>query len=196
MINDIFRASFVFDAPNANPNGMVYTAHFRVEANGTATSPVEEGEDLANILRTKTESFYCTLIPDVITLREVNVIGISEPTVGVTEASGVSGSDTSDSMPYRNAVHSTNRTGLRGRSYNGRTNLMPCSESQTNEGIILASYQTSVVAYLVDLANPTGALFGTVFQQVIWSRKLQIATDVTQIVTSNRFATVGNRQEA
>lgn len=192
--DDIYRAAFRYTAPGANPNGMVYVIHYQIESIITPVSDAEEASELAGELINRTQSLYLSHLPDAITFEDVEVIGVSNPLVGIKVSSGQNGLVPNQPVPYRNAVHTTNKTGLRGRSYNGRTNLMACSEGVQNGGVIDNSHLTGVFDYMNDIATPVGSVTSNAYRMGVYSKEKLVFTPVTNFIVQSNFATVRNRQ--
>lgn len=196
MLNDYYQVACKFTAPNANQNGMFFVLAYQTVSIGTPITNQGEVEEIADEVSETIDSLYVPFIPDSITFDNARAIGLTDSTVEHTNISLTPGSDTDKSLPYRNAVHCKNATGKRGRSFNGRTNLMPCSESQTEEGVIVSSYLASIGIFLAAVRRLSLGTSGNVYDQVVWSPTLNLGTIVTSNILSDSFSTIKNRQAA
>mgnify|MGYP000530197881 CR=1 FL=1 len=191
-LNDIYRATVKFSNPVA-PTDMVYVLHYQITNAGGQPDGFGEALELAQELVSQTETLYLPFIPNTHTLVGVDVIGVTDPLVQATWNSGVTGSDADQAVSLRNAVCVNWKTGVRGRSYDGGSNLMAPSESQQDSGVILPSYITDITPYLANIDSLLRPNLDE-FSLGIYSRKLGVFTPVTTFIVRSTFSTVKSRQ--
>lgn len=93
----------------------------------------------------------------------------------------VTGSNSGNPMPSNLAICATHRTGLRGKSFRGRTYLCGwCEDSNSAAGELESTFQTSVVTLFDALRADLAAVSTAVFQLAVLSRTLLVATPITE----------------
>ncbi len=110
-LDDLYRTSLVFDNPNGDGPSIV-TRHYKTTTVGTAISGVAEATEIGSELILNVVANYLSLININYTLTECNIIGITDPTVGVSLASGAVGISLVDSVALRSAVTSIGSTAI------------------------------------------------------------------------------------
>ena len=188
----IFRATCRFSNPSA-PTEMVYTLHYEMTNSGGQPTEQLEAQELAQELVSQTETLYLPFIPNSHTFVGVRVIGITNPQVQADWASGAVGADTDDAVPLRSAVCVNWKTGVRGRSFDGGSNLMAPGEAQQDSGVILASYKTDITPYLASIDSLLRPNLDE-FSLGVYSRLLDVITPVTTFIVRDTFSTVKSRQ--
>ena len=183
-LGDVYRASAIFEVPGADGK-MVFTSHFRTEVVNTVLTDFQEAADIAIEAASTIETFYMPFVSDQFIFEEVKVIGISNPLVGVSQVSNTAGSDTDDYVALRSAPVARLKTGIRGRSYNGRMFLLPCGEAQQNGGTMISSYVTSLTTFIAAYRRLSQQPSTNVYDMVIYSKKL---SDASMTVVSNLVA--------
>jgi len=192
-LGDVYRASLVFTAPRADGD-MVFTLHYRVDDKVSANSDQEEAQDIADRLRSITNSFYLPFVSVNITQTVINVIGITQSTVQAQAVNNTLGSVGEENVSYRNSVLLSFKSGLRGRSFNGRANLMAPTEGQQTSGQLNAGFIADIAAYSAELVEITGGE-SDVYQLGTWSRVLNSFAPTVNLIVRSGMATVRNRQD-
>lgn len=198
-VNDVYKTTAVFSAPDADGE-MVFNMHHRTETVNNPISDLEEAQEIAAAFRSSLELNYLLLIPNSITLVRVDTIGLTNPTIGVSDASGNAGGGGVNPMSYRSAPVAKLSSGLRGRSFNGRIYLMTCDESQQTGGVMLPSYRTSLETAVTLMVVLTGLTSTNVYRGTIYSPTLTgegpIVDNIIQTTTVNpRLGTQRSRQD-
>lgn len=193
-VGDVFRASAVFTAPNA-AGEMVVTFHYRLEATPVVPEGTSEAQSLANKVRGQIQTTYLPILADSVTFQEVNVIGITDPTLAHTAPDGNLGQLNEGNVSYRSTVIARNNTGLRGRTFSGYQQYIAPTEQQQSNGVLSAGFLTSMQTH-VDAMLELGT-FGIqrVWQQVVYSRKLSAATVIDSVTVRDRQGSNKRRQD-
>lgn len=193
-LNDIYRASALFSAPEA-AGEMVVTWHYQTTDVVTAITPVQEGQEIADEVRDTLNSLYMPHVADSVTLDQVNVIGITTPTVGVSAVSGVVGTLPEGNVSYRCTVICRNITGLRGRSFSGHQEYIAPTEQQQSNGTLSAQFLTDMTTLANGMKRMSLGASGNKYDQVVYSRKLLVATLVTGFVIRTKTGSNRRRQD-
>lgn len=183
-LGDVYRVSSIFEVPGADGK-CVFTNHFETVTVNSVISDVAEAQDIATEAVDTIDTLYMPFVSDQFVFEGVKVIGISNPLVGVELAAATAGSDTDDYVSVRSAPIVYYSTGLRGRSYNGRNFLLPCGEAQQNGGTMIASYLSSLLAFITGYRRLSQQPSTNVYDMTIYSKKLsdQSMTVVSNLVT-------------
>lgn len=195
-LNDVYRVSAVFDAAGADGD-LVFTNHYRVAIDNQGFSGAQEADELAQKYSNVLTSEYMQEITTAFILNEVNVIGVTDPTVIHSRSVVVSGSASGDSCPLRTAPVASLKSGLRGRSFNGRMFLMPPPESVQAGGVMIASYVADLELVVFNLRILEASLGSNEYAMVIYSRKLseeQQTVVTTDVATSLVRTTLGSQR--
>lgn len=199
-VNDVYRASAIFTSPTADGE-MVFTTHFRTVTVNTVISRQQEGQEIADECRDTIDSLYLQEIGADITFQQVNVIGITDSTVGAVATSQSPGTAVGDSMAMRNAPVVKLLTGLRGRSYNGRIYLMPPPESVNAGGVLLASYVTDLETFVTGYRRLSQQPSTNIYDMTIYSPTLSgpsgpiIDNLVETIICNPQLGSLRSRQK-
>lgn len=193
-LNDIYKASAIFDVGAADGD-VVVTHHYRLDNISTALSEPGFCGELASELRLAYETDYLPNIASAFTLDRVDVYNVTQPIYSGTFASGTAGGDTvSDPMAIRNAVVVARKTGLRGRSYNGRMFLPGVVEADQSAGVIFAAFKAQVQVFadgIIDLLTGNNNRY----QGVVYSEKLAVGTDITAMLVRDVLGSQRGRQK-
>lgn len=198
-VNDVYKATAYFDAPTSSGE-MTFNVHYRTVTVNTPEGDSQEALDIANAFRANIELNYLTFIPTEVILQRVTVVGVTNPLIGVEQVSGNNGAGGVNPLPYRAAPVVKFKSGLRGRSYNGRIYLIACDESQQTGGSMLASYIQSLGTFVESIRVLTGIVSLNEFQATIYSPTLTgagpIIDNIVESFTINpRLGTQRSRQD-
>lgn len=183
-VNDVYKASVIFTSPNA-AGEMEFNLHYRTTTVNVPISDSAEALDIAANMSAILQAEYFPVLPDVITLQRIDVVGISDPLVGVSFAVGVVGGDAGDVASFRNAPVMKLGTGLRGRSYNGRAYLMAPVDSRAENGVLTATYVNTTQDTFAALQVITAATSTNEYSLTIYSPTLSAGGPVLDnLVTS------------
>lgn len=197
-VNEIYRASFEFTNPSAD-GSLFTTAHYRTSAVSTPISNSAEGQEIADDLVADVVADYLDLIEDTFTFVGVNVIGITDPLVGVSASSGSPGLLTTESLSMRSAPVVKLLTGIRGRSFRGRMFLMAPTEANQDGGVMGSAYITDLDTFMASIEVLVGAS-SNVYRQTIYSPTLStpptifIDNLVTEAVVNPTLGSQRSRQ--
>lgn len=132
------------------------------------------------------EDFYTALAPSLTGLWQYDeciVRDIRTETSGsydVPPAAPVVGSNASEMMPPQMAIVATHATGLRGKSYRGRTYLAGWGEgSNTAAGQVAETTAATIEGAFDALRTDLAGVTGGPFDLSVLSRKLLLATPIT-----------------
>ena len=193
-LNDVYRASAIFTAPEA-AGEMVVTLHYQTVTVNTILSNVGEAQEISDEVEATMASIYIPILADSVTLERVDVIGITDPTVGVTTASATVGALPEGNVSYRSTVLVRNITGLRGRSFSGNQQYIAPTEQQQSNGTLGAQFLTDMQAYVNGVRRLSQQPSTNIYDQVVWSRKLGLATLITTSVIRPKQGSNRRRQD-
>lgn len=130
--------------------------------------------------------------------REITVRGVTQPTIGADHPlTGIGGAGTGELLPYFNAMLVLLRTGLFGRSYQGRFFVGGLEEgAQSNSTFnagILANVQSAIDAMrTVTDVQPGGLTYS--FELGVYSRLLSTFTPVSSVLAQPSVAKMSSRK--
>ena len=138
------------------------------------------------------EHYAPTLSLTAITVRRIDPL---EPTIqSYGGAFPVAGTDTGNGLPPNSSVIVSLRTENIGRSYRGRMYLPPSSEADTSGNLVEAdaiSIATTITAMFTQYVGEPPL---TRLEGVVWSRKLELATPITDVMVDRRLRVQRRRQ--
>lgn len=195
-LNDVYRASMIYNHPNGDGD-LVVTRHYRTTVVNTVVSGAVEAIGIALELNNNTEIQYLPFINDDYTYVECNVIGITDPLVGVTAPSGLPGQLLSAAVALRSAPVIKLSTGVRGRSFNGRNFLMAPSEDRQENGVLTGTHITEIDTYMGFIqrlaVNPENNIYDSTIFSLTLSTPPTIIVDT--LVTGHTVnATLGSQR--
>lgn len=188
-INDVYKVTLLWNV--AGNSGFVSSGfHYRQDGIGAA-SITDVGDEHKAWWDAIKEHFPTNCSLDQITLRRIEPLEPLEQlyTTGLPDA----GTSAGGAVTAQVATLISLRTGNIGRSYRGRAYLPAMSESEYDTSVIIPSATAS------DIANETENLFaamnalGTLYQAVVWSPTLSVATDITLVQVDTRGRTQRRR---
>lgn len=174
-VNQVYKATVVFNAAEADGE-MMFNLHYRTSTVLSAVSNSAEAIEIGKEIVSWVEDNYLDQLGDDVTFERVDVIGISDPLVGITEDGTGSGAVAGDSAAWRSAPVAAIKTGLRGRSYNGRAFLIAPPESMQDGGVLTGTYRTNVDIELAKLLELTGSPSGNSYKLTVYSKTLSDAS--------------------
>lgn len=192
-LSDVYRASCIFTAPNAD-GPMVVTLHYRTVEVNTVLTPVEEAQEIADEVVDTIETLYIPILADSTTFDSVNVIGITDPTVQASATSATLGDVVEGSVSYRNTVISRNITGKRGRTFTGYQQWMAPTEGQQSNGALGASFLADMATFVLGLKRLSQQPSTNKYDQTVYSRLLNANTLVSTFIVRPNTGTNKQRQ--
>lgn len=195
-LNDVYRASAIFTHPQGDGD-LVFTRHYRTTTVATVVSGVVEAQEIATEYVNNVETQYLPHLPEDYTFVEMNVIGITDPTVTTTLASGLPGLIDGDAVAIRSAPVIKLGTGLRGRSFNGRMFLMAPPEANQDGGVITPAYVTLLEGFLGFILRLSVTVSNNIYDSTIYSPTLSLAQETivdTLITTQIVNSTMGSQR--
>ena len=199
-VNQVYRISHVFNAPTADGD-MIFNTHYRVTGVVTDTNNAVEGAEVAQEAGDVIAASYMSQLSDVVSYVETRYIGVSDPLVGGSIPRASVGNTTSEPVSWRSCPVVALKTGLRGRSYNGRIFLIAPPESQQNGGVLIAGQLTALQGVMASLLSLTGTVSGNTYDMTIYSPTLSGPTGpildniVANAVVRSVMGTQRSRQE-
>ena len=193
-LSDVYRASAVFTAPNAD-GPMVVTLHYRTVEVNTVLTPVEEAQEIADEVVETIESLYIPILADSTQFEYVNVIGITDPTVQATASSGTLGTVVEGSVSYRSTVISRNVTGKRGRTFTGYQQWIAPTEGQQSNGALSAGFLASMATFVLGLKRLSTQPSTNKYDQTVYSRLLN-ANTLVSTYTIRPFTGTNRRRQS
>ena len=170
-VNDVYKATIVFNAPNS-AGEMQFSFHYRTVVVNTPLSRPDEAIDIAGNLGVVITNDYIPVLPEEITWLRTEVIGITDPTVGVTFSTNTPGTVVGRHTSLRVCPVVKLSTGLRGRSFNGRVYLMSPDESNLNQGVFNAGFVTALETFIDNAILIVAATSTNEYQMTIYSPTL------------------------
>lgn len=197
-VNDVYKATAFFTAPTAEGE-MTFNVHYRTVTVNTPEGDGQEALDIADRFRAMIELNYLLFIPTEVVFERVTVVGVTNPLIGVEQISGNTGGGGVNPLSYRSAPVVKLRSGLRGRSYNGRIYLLCPDESQQTGGTMLTTYVASLATFVESIRLLTGIVSLNEFQATIYSPTLSeggpiIDNIVESFVINPRLGSQRSRQ--
>lgn len=190
-INSVYRLSVVGSILDQT---IVNTFHFRQTV---ASLPDGERAPDAIIRRWTTgtanpQSQYLLLLPLLYQSRELVVLNVADPLDnGSRQVTGTGFRSAGDILPPQCCALLSIRTLGRGRSFRGRTYIGPLGEADNNQGSISTGLQSALTSFVNSVFNSYGGISG--LEWTIYSRRLEQANDVTQVLIRNFIATQRRR---
>lgn len=190
---DIYRASVLFSAPGAD-NPMVITFHYQNNLSPVVLTPAQECGEIASLLQLELVANYLPFVTQDVEMISVNVIGISEPTAFFDLATTDPGTVVDEVSSWRTSPIAAWKSGLRGRSYNGRSHLISPPESQITNGTMDAAYLVNLDAAMnaiatLELPGTNQYIIGT------YSRVLAVFSPSINVVIRSKPGSLRSRQK-
>ena len=189
--NSIYQLRVLFVDDDAS-DGFQIGLHYNATQNTILDT---QAEDLIQAFRDDCEETLVDCIPTNTVLRAYSVVGITNPTEFADEATGDIGGDLAGTvLPYQISPLINWKTGLRGRSYRGRTFLPAATEEVQAAGVWSGGYLTVLQAFIDSALDVGNGIDTAIYDLVIWSPTLSIATKVVQGVPNAIAATQRRRK--
>ena len=192
-IGDVYRASILFNGTEAD-NPMIMTLHYQTNQISVPGTPADEAQEIAEGVSDIIVADYPPLMSNTLSYERTNVIGITEPTAQGSKVDITVGQSVTGVSSWRVAPVISWKSGLRGRSYNGRVFAMAPPEDNVGSGSLGGPYQTALFNLANNLATVTLAN-GNEYIVGTWSRKLQIFTQSSGIIVRATVGTQKSRQK-
>lgn len=153
--------------------------HYRA---GGVTVFDTQAEDLIEAFRAFAEAELLAAISNQVLIRQYRVIGVTDPTeFAESSVLDLQGSQVGDVLPYQAAQTLIKRTGLRGRSFMGRMQLPPASESAQSDSRWTAGQLALMQAVGDSIIQVGGGVLTAVYALQVYSRTLLVGTPVTSV---------------
>lgn len=195
-VNEVYRASMIFNDPLASGD-IVVTSHYRTSSVIVPISNPAEALEIAVEVVGAVNNDLLGLLSTTMTFTEVNVIGITDPFVGVTQVAGGTGSATGEALPMRSSPVVRLNTELRGRSFQGRMFLPTPTEINQAGGVLVPAYITAANIFIAAMQILTGATSGNTYRQTVYSRTLSTPPTIVVdnlVISSTLNATMGSQR--
>jgi len=191
-VNDVYKASALFSGVSAE-GLMVMTFHYRTTNGSGGAGQSGEAQHIANGVRDGIQDDYLPELTDVVTLDRVEVVGVTNPVIQATATSGVSGTLTDDNLPWRSASVAALKTGLRGRSFNGRSFGIAPGVTRQDNGDLSAGFSTALQTFYDNLLLIIHS-GGNEYSMTIRSDALDLDNLVQTVIIRPRFGSQRGRQ--
>lgn len=177
-VNSIYKLALEGRGPQDQE--LVNTLYYKAL---TGTVFDTQAEDLIQAFMNETalpESFT-NLFHSSCSFTGISVRGITDPTEGADDLfdTPIPGQNTGQCLPPFTSCVVTFTTGKIGRSYRGRNFIWPTSEANQDAGFLISGYIDAVSDYADDIRSIGDGIVAAVYQQVVWSPTLGVATPVT-----------------
>lgn len=192
-LNDFYRTSIIFNHPNADGD-VVNVVDFELLNIGTIVSEEEFCEELAQQVVTIVEAELLPALTDSWTLNQVTCFNITQPQFQGNDVSGSAGAIDNESVAIRSAPVATKRTGLRGRSFNGRMFLPSIPETNQDAGVMNAGLLAVLNTYVEELRNFSTTVNTNEYIMVVFSQLLLNGTRVTSLSVRSTLGSIRGRQ--
>lgn len=192
-VGDFYRVSVLYNHPNADGQVVNVFDYEQTVIDTPKTEPQFCLELAAEVIGVTVANF----MPNITASWELagaECFNITQPTFQGTVSSGVNGGVTGESVALRSAVVCSKKTGLRGRSFQGRSFLVAPPEVDQNAGLISGSYFVVMGDYcdaLIELV----LVNDNEYKLVVFSELLQIGTQVQTFIPSLTLGSVRGRQK-
>lgn len=132
-VNDIYEIAVIYSNPNADGE-MANVFHYRQTAYDTLSSDLDMLIDCMTFFQDDLEANYLPTLNSDFTLLRLDGFIVNKPLIGTSTFSSTAGGSSDEYLPLRSAPVATKTTGVRGRSFRGRSFLMPVAELDQNGG--------------------------------------------------------------
>lgn len=130
--------------------------------------------------------------------QEITVRGVTQPTIGTDHSlTGIVGGGTGELLPFQDAMLVLLRTGLFGRSYQGRSFVGGLEEAAQSNSTFNVGIRTNIESVFNDSLSLTVILPGGLtysFELGVYSRLLGVFTPVTSILAQPTVAVMKSRK--
>lgn len=192
---DVYNTVWSFSHPEAD-GSMSTGIDYRLSSVIQQRTEAEYAEDLAELVRTELETEYLPLIPDSMTLVQVEVRNITNPVWGAIDPSGQLGTINDNPVALRSAPVAKKNTGLLGRSNRGRMYLMAPAEQDQNAGNLGNGYVIALGNFLnTDMIQLVSA-GGNIYEAVVYSKLTGIDNLISNFQVRDTMGSVRGRQAA
>ena len=191
-IGDLFRSSAIYNHPNADGD-VVNIFDYVQDEEVSVLSQSAICQEIANAVGALLETEIMASLEEEWVLNRVECFGISDPTASATYVSNTAGTQTGETLPIRSAPVMTKITGLRGRTYRGRTFWPAPGEASQDGGVLLQAW----VDVFADAGEELRLYEGdqmNVYQMVVYSAKLEIGTRVSNVIVRSTLGSIRGRQ--
>ena len=175
-VNDIFSVVFSHTVPNAKANPSV-THHFRQTGQVTPLVGNLLSADVIQAWVDTVITAYSNLIATNITLDTIDVVQVNNPVFGAINniaLAGVLALGGADLCSVRSSPVVSLRTGLRGRSFRGRSFFMTIPEVHNVGGVISAAFNVNMLAYMNGVLVITSIPSGNTYSLTVFSPTLSV----------------------
>lgn len=191
-LNDYYRASVIWSNPLADGE-VVNVFDYQLTELGAPGTEIQLCGRLAFRLGQLIETLWLNDLTTSWTLVETRVFNITQPQYSGGATFGSPGEVVGEACPLRIATVVHKSTGLRGRSYNGRTFLPSPPQAQQTEGVLDAGYIASIETDYDAILNPLTA-DGDRFILQVYSETLGLGNPVVAFAVRSRLGSVKGRQ--
>lgn len=150
-IGDIYRADILFEAPSGIFFGEV-VLNYRQETATVASSP---SDDLALAILQEALEDVMNPLPGAFVCNEIHVRGVTNPTEGIdSNFPDVAGTQAGETYDVGLGLRMIWRTGLIGRSFQGRSTFPPTTETNiVSTGVLNTGFRGNAQVLLSSLIN-------------------------------------------
>jgi hypothetical protein len=190
MINEVYRCAIEALGPSGQQ--LVNVLHFRQISVGGS----DEGSELAAAYIAVAMPLYQAIMSSAVAIINIKTRNVDRPTFGTDTAvtpPGAGALSSNASSPTAPQIM-TQRTGLIGRSYRGRSFLFPTDESQIGGGQLGGTYAADVQTYGASLLGLTDPVSGFVYSLTVYSPTLSVDTLVTSFTPQEFQGRMGSRR--
>ncbi len=192
-IDDFYRSTIVFTNPSADGE-VVNVVDYQSTVLATPVSEIGQVGELAVEIKQTVEALLMPNLSAVWTLDRVDVFNITQPQFAATTPSGITGAVGVDSVSPRTAVIMSKKTGLRGRSFNGRMFSPSPPEDQQNNGVLEGTFVTIMQAYGDDLLVLTTPGLNE-YKMVVFSEVLVDGNQVIVMIVRSDLGSIRGRKQ-
>lgn len=193
----IYRATIQGTYLGQNINNVVHVASPVFQQSETVT----QAQDIAGRVHDAFNRTLKTLLSSEYVLRQVDVVGVNNPTIGAFFAQNQPGGQSGDPLPSYVTVKIAWLTGFRGRASRGRTGLAglcePFTDGNTINAATLAAFQAQTNAFRAAVNggpnNYVMAVVSTVFNGA--PRPAPVVTPIVDNVVSPLVGTQLSRKQ-
>lgn len=192
-IDEFYRTSAVYTNPFATGE-VVNVVDYQLTLESTPVSEFGNCAELAAEVRQATEALWLPEQGSDWTLDRVDCFNIDQPQFSGTSISGVSGGIIGEVVSTRTAIVVAKKTGLRGRSFNGRMFLISPRELNQSGGTITPAYEAIVQSFVDDLIILTTPGVNQ-YKMVVYSTVLVTGNIVTLMIVRSDMGSIRGRKQ-
>lgn len=188
---DVYQTIWSFSHPDASGE-MSTSMHFRLSGVNVVRTEKEYCRDLAEEVVTIIEDLYLQYLPNTMTFNRVECFNVTQPIYFADKNSNTLGLKADQPVSLRSTVNVEKKTGLRGRSFRGRSFLMAPTEDVCRAGVLDNTFRTNIDDFITNMLIVT-SVDGNVYNATVWSEKEQLDNLISNFGVQPNAGTIKGR---